>query len=56
MHEKEAANKAWLEPSQTYVMQSFAKTVKPLAVNYFLKKRSVIDIWHGSKYVSELLW
>ena len=24
-----------------------------LALNYFYKKISIIDIWHGSKYASE---
>ena len=38
MHEKETANKAWLEPLQTYMMEFFAKTVKLLALNYFVKK------------------
>ena len=37
VHEKEAANEAWVEPSQTYMMEFFAKTVKLLALNYFLK-------------------
>ena len=38
VHEKETANKAWLEPLQTYMMEFFAKTVKLLALNYFVKK------------------
>ena len=54
MHEKDTANEAWLEPSQTYMMEFFAKTVKLVALNYS-QKSSVIDIWHGSKYASELL-
>ena len=51
MHEKEIAYKAWLEPSQTYMMKFFLKTVRLPALNYFLKKfQSFIYIWHGSKY------
>ena len=52
MYEKDAANDAWLEPSQRYMMEFFAKTVKDLL---FSQKTSIIDIWHGSKYRSSCL-
>ena len=38
VYEKETANEAWVKPSQTYLIEFFAKAVKLLALNYFLKK------------------
>ena len=45
---KDTATKAYLKPSQTYVMELFYKRV-----NYF-GKSSIIDVWHGSKYAPDL--
>ena len=38
VHQKETANEAWLDSSQAYMMEVISKTVKLLALNYFLKK------------------
>ena len=35
--------------------ENFEEIVESLALNYFSQKSSTIDIWHGSKYASELL-
>ena len=40
-------NEAWLEPSYTYMMELFEKTVNDLL---FSQKSSIIDIWYSSKY------
>ena len=44
-----------LEPSQTSTMEHFLKISQRLwPVDYFWKKRFIIDIWLGSKYTSVL--
>ena len=43
MHEKDTANEAWLEPSQTCMIGLFAKSVQDVL---FPQKSSTIDIWH----------
>ena len=44
---------AYSEPSQTYKMERFVKTVsgqKPLII---FTKRSILDAWQGSEYTTE---
>ena len=39
MHEKDTANEAQLEPSQTYMMEFFTKTVNDFVREYFQKSQ-----------------
>ena len=55
MHEKETAYEAWLEPTQTYMMEFFCEISYVSSSLLFSQQNSIIDIWHGSKYASEPL-
>ena len=39
MHEKDTANEAQLEPSQTYMMEFFTETVNDFVGEYFQKSQ-----------------
>ena len=43
LHEKETANEAWVEPSQTYLIEIWAKAVKLLAL-----KGTLMQIWKSA--------
>ena len=47
--EKHLARKAYLESRQRYMMEFFCEELK-----LFFQKNFIIDVWHGSKYASEL--
>ena len=55
MHEKDTASEAELEPPQAYMMEFFSrKQFHDTTSSLFSQKRSIKDIWRGSKYASEL--
>ena len=55
MHEKDTASEAQLEPPQAYMMEFFSrKQFHDTTSSLFSQKRSIKDIWRGSKYASEL--
>ena len=44
--------KKYSEPCQTSKMECFAKIVNGLKLLIIFAKRSVLDVWQGSKYTS----
>ena len=45
---------AYSEPSQTSKMDSFAKIVNGVQPLIIFAKHSILDVWQGSEYASEV--
>ena len=56
MHEKDKANEMGLELSETYMMELFwGKQLTAASSQPFSRKSSIIEICHGSKYLSSCI-